>query len=299
MTSRPLAPHALLLGCGYCGLAIARELSARGVKVWGTARDPEARREALEAAGATPIQWRLDEGPPQLPDALTQPPIDLVYLAPATEVDGDHAAPFQAVLDALSRCDVRAGVYLSSTSVYGNTGGGVVDADTEPAPMTARGRRRLDLERLFLQHGARAGWRTTTARLPGIYGPGRTIVGRLRQGRYTLVDGGVKWGARIHRDDVAMGVEVLLRHGVANTPYILCDDTPFQVRDMVAWVCERLDLPTPPTRSLEDYALERPFAASFWRASNRYSNAAIAALPGFSLACPSYRDGLLPLLPDP
>ena len=297
MTSDPLAPHALLLGCGYCGLALAERLSAQGVRVWGTARDTSTRGAALEAAGAQPLQWRLEEAPPQLPEALTQAPIDLVFLAPtATDAQGDHLAPFLAALDALEGLPIRAGVYLSSTSVYGDAAGGIVDAHTAPAPLTVRGQRRLDLERLFLARGASAGWRGTTARLPGIYGPGRTLLGRLRAGTYTLVDGGARWGARIHRDDVAMGVEALLRGGRAGTAYILCDDTPFRVKDLVAWACERLELPLPPTRDLEDYAAEHPFAASFWRTSNRYSNRAIASIPGFSLAYPSFREGLSALL---
>ena len=99
-----------------------------------------------------------------------------------------------------------------------------------------------------------------------------------------LVDGGQKWSARVHRDDVAMGTEALLRDGAPGQPYILTDGQSFQVREMVSWLLEQApSIPKPTVMSLEEYAKQRPYAASFWRNSNRYSNRAIASLPGFKL----------------
>ena len=63
--------------------------------------------------------------------------------------------------------------YLSSTGVYGDTGGAWVD---ESAPIKGRreGRNRADADWLAL--GARV------FRLPGIYGPGRSPLDRVRGG---------------------------------------------------------------------------------------------------------------------
>ena len=288
-----LAPRTLLLGCGYCGLALAQRLSARGVEVWGTVRDLDASGEALKRAGVRALEWRLEQGPLEWPRELVSEPFDLVYLAPA--VEGGRAA-FDEVLASFVGAPLRAAVYVSSTSVYGNSAGGAVDAMTPPQPSTPRGARRLERERAILARGPRHGWRVCTLRLPGIYGPGRTIVPRLRSGAFRLVDGGTKWSARIHRDDVAMGLEVLLRRGAGGAVYLLCDDRPFQVRELVSWVCAELGLPLPPVISLEEYARLRPRAASFWSNSNRYDNAAIASLTGFELEFPSFEEGLKPLL---
>ena len=82
----------------------------------------------------------------------------------ATGSEGDIAfADELAVRAALGRAS-----YLSSTGVYGDTGGAWVD---ESAP-TGSGRRsaRAQWDAAWLARGARV------FRLPGIYGPGRSAV---------------------------------------------------------------------------------------------------------------------------
>ncbi len=288
-----LAPEAIILGCGYCGQELARRLMSQGVKVWATVRGPGGQRgQALAAAGVNVVAWEIGAGPPVLPESI-EGPLDVVYSVPTLSGEGDHLAPVRGALEAMSAWPVRAVVYWSATSVYGSSDGQSVDEQTPLAPSTARGQRRAESEALFFEVGKAQGWRVMSARMPGIYGPGRTIIGRLLKGQFVLVDGGQKWSARVHRDDVAMGTEALLRDGAPGQPYILTDGQSFQVREMVSWLLEQApSIPAPSVMSLEDYAKERPYAASFWRNSNRYSNGAIAALPGFSLVYPSYREGL-------
>lgn len=247
-----LAP-VLILGRGYCGSALDRRLGG---------------------SLAPPAGWRVGD-----PVALPRAPFDIVWFVPPTD-----PMLVRSTLSALRDAGARRAVYASSTSVYG-AGQGVLDEASPRAPTTARGAARCAEEDVFLAAGG------CVVRLPGIYGPGRSILDRLDSG-YTLVDGGRKWSARIHRDDVAMGVEVLLRHGPAGA-WLLCDAEPFQVRDLVAHACALSGRPLPPTESLADFAARRgEFAASFWRHSNHYDNRAIASLPGFALRYPSWRDGL-------
>jgi nucleoside-diphosphate-sugar epimerase len=65
--------------------------------------------------------------------------------------------------------------YLSSTGVYGDTGGAWVD---ESAP-TGTGRR----TRAGLMRCGMAGAGARVFRLPGIYGPGRSALDRVSEGR--------------------------------------------------------------------------------------------------------------------
>jgi nucleoside-diphosphate-sugar epimerase len=217
--------------------------------------------------------WRA--GVPILtPDA----PFDVVWLVPPT-----GAGVVARHLDALLAAGARRAVYVSSTSVYGGAYE-VVDFASARRPTTDRGRARVAEEDAFLARGA------SVVRLPGIYGPGRSIFERLGPS-YTLVEGGQKLSARIHRDDVAMGLEVVLRHG--DGAYLLADEEQFRVRDLVAFACDLLGRDLPPSESLADYAERRgQFAASFWVHSNTYDATAVASLPGFALKYPSFRDGL-------
>lgn len=136
----PIAPHTgapspdvLVVGAGYCGLEIIRRLRARGARLFATARDLDASRAAIEQAGASPLAWTAGQGAPAWPEALTRGPVDLVYTVHAIADDqGDVAAPVRELLDAMADIDLRAIVALSATSVYGDSDGGVVTADTPP-----------------------------------------------------------------------------------------------------------------------------------------------------------------------
>ncbi len=294
------SPQALLLGCGYSGLALGARLAAQGVQVVGTVRDATHKGEPLRAAHITPVSWTLGQPVEPCLRALGPVPVDIIYMIPPARgpAGADPLEPMRAALDALcDKLDVRALLYVGATSVYGDAHGGVVSAQTPRLPRSPHGKARAASEDLCWELGAQRGLRAMLARLPGIYGPERSVLERLRDGSYLLVDGGHKWTARIHRDDIAMGLEVLLAHGQGGQAYVLCDDTPFQVREMVAWACQRLGLPWPREVSLEDYTRQHgEFAASFWRTSNRYDNRHIRCLPGFSLAYPSFREGYEALL---
>jgi nucleoside-diphosphate-sugar epimerase len=88
--------------------------------------------------------------------------------------------------------------YLSSSGVYGDTGGAWVD---ESAP-TGGGRRsaRSDADAAWLERGARV------FRLPGIYGPGRSALDRVAAGRAHRIDLAGQVFSRVHVDDIASGV---------------------------------------------------------------------------------------------
>jgi nucleoside-diphosphate-sugar epimerase len=247
--------------------------------------------------GAVPLRWDLEQGQWPLPEGLRGQPTDVIYMVPPLSGD-EPSGPMCSLLRNLGEVlEVRSLVYVGSTGVYGDAHGGVVSAQTPRRPQTSRGAKRAQAEDMALELGTERGWNVTLARLPGIYGPGRTLLGRLRGGQYKLVDGGWKWTARVHREDVAMGVEVLMRHGEGGAAYVLCDDVPFQVRTLVRYLTGHLGVALPPEVTLEAYTQERgPFAASFWRTSNRYDNRHIKALPGFSLLYPSFREGYAAIL---
>jgi nucleoside-diphosphate-sugar epimerase len=172
--------------------------------------------------------------------------------------------------------------YLSSTGIYGDTGGAWVD---ETAP-TGTGRRTARSE-------ADAAWlglpNARVFRLPGIYGPGRSPLDRIRAGAATRVDVPGQVFSRVHVDDIVSGVIA----GFDRPPgaYNLADDLPAPQSEVIAYGCALLGLPVPPLVALEQAQLSAQ-ARAFYAENRRVSNAKAKRMLGWSPLYPDYRFGL-------
>lgn len=169
--------------------------------------------------------------------------------------------------------------YLSSTGVYGDTGGAWVD---ESAP-TGTGRRslRAQADADWLSLGARV------FRLPGIYGPGRSPLDRVAAGTATRVDAPGQVFSRIHVDDIVAAV----RAGFAAPPgaYNIADDLPAPQNDVIAYAAGLLGADLPPMVSLETLS---PPARAFYAENRRVGNGKAKRVLGWTPAYPTYREGL-------
>lgn len=283
MTASPDRRPLLVCGCGYSGEAVARLWSG---PVWGTTRNAE-RAEQLECAGVRAVLVDFTEpGPlPELPADLAEGAAVLT-MGPDTSLDDPHA-PLRRALSWVRTMGIRHIAYLSSTSVYGSSGGDVVRADSPVDPDSDMGRRRLEAEGIVRAESAH-GATVRVIRLPGIYGPGRTIRGRLEAGSYRLVDGGRGWSNRIFVDDIATAVCRVLAPDVGEGVWLASDGNPFRVVDLVRFACERLGLPMPPTVPLSEVS---PRVRPFWTGNRRCDPDALRAL-GWEPRWPSYREGL-------
>jgi nucleoside-diphosphate-sugar epimerase len=184
--------------------------------------------------------------------------------------------------------------YLSTTGVYGDRAGGLVDETTPPAPGQARSQRRLAAEEAW--RAARpAGAALDICRVGGIYGPGRAPFAELRAGVARRV---VKPGhsfSRIHRDDIAHAVMA----AISNPPLPGCrvlnfvDDEPADSATVMEEAARLLGVPPPPAMPFKEARLSMsPMALSFWSENRRVANAATKAALGIQWRYPSYREGL-------
>lgn len=171
--------------------------------------------------------------------------------------------------------------YLSSTGVYGDTGGAWVD---EGAP-TGGGRRsdRTAADARWLALGARV------FRLPGIYGPGRSPLDRIRAGaaRRIAVPGQVF--SRVHVDDIASGV--IAGFDAPAGAYNLADDEPAAQSAVIAFGCRLLGIAPPPEIPLAMADLS-PAARAFYAENRRVANGKAKRLLGWRPRYPDYRLGL-------
>ena len=186
-------------------------------------------------------------------------------------------------------------IYLSTTGVYGDRGGGWVREDTPPAPISPEGRRRLAAEDGWTAAAEAAGAPLFVFRLPGIYGPGRSALERAREGtaRRWVKPGQVF--SRIHVDDLADALARALERPSRAGVYTLCDDEPSAPADVTAFACRLLGLAPLPEEPLDEAALS-PMARRFWAESKRVSNARAKAALEWRPAFATYREGLRAVL---
>ena len=258
----------LIFGMGYAAGHLAERLRARGWEVTGTTRDGRAGRIAFGDETAVLA-------------ALRTATHILSSVPPAGEADPVLARYGEAI--ALAPATWTG--YLSSTGVYGDAGGAWVD---ESAPV--RGRRAG-------RNAADAAWSALRGdmcvfRLPGIYGPGRSILDRIAEGRAHRIALPDQVFSRIHVDDIAGGIIASFR-GPAGV-YNLADDEPCHQNRLVEWGCVMLGAPLPPMQSLDEAGLS-PAARAFYAENRRVANGKAKRLLGWRPRYPSFREGLASL----
>jgi len=176
----------LVAGAGYTGARLLAALPEG--RALGLSRRPPAGRRDLFAAD-------LDDEGLSLPATAT-----VVYTVPPP-TEGEDDPRLARFLAALPR-PPRRFVYFSTTGVYGDTGGERVDEDSPPRPATARARRRLAAETRLGEWCAGRDVRLAVLRVPGIYGPVRLGLERLRAGRTVLRESEAGPGNRVHVEDL-------------------------------------------------------------------------------------------------
>ena len=172
-------------------------------------------------------------------------------------------------------------LYLSSTGVYGDTGGAWVD---ESAPVgTGRRTARAEADRAWLNGGA------TVLRLPGIYGPSRSALERIKEGKAHRIDIPGQVFSRVHVEDIAAGVIAAL--DAAPGAYNLADDLPCSQNAVIEEACRMLGLVPPQLQSLEEAQLS-PMARAFYAENRRVANGKAKRVLGWLPRYPTYREGL-------
>ena len=264
-------------------------MTAEGWEVAASLRDP-ADAARLEADGVRPA---LLSDPDGLAEILAGASALLIAAPPGPE--GCPGLP--ALVPALARAQAFPDWtgYLSTTGVYGDRRGGWVFEESRLAAQSPEGARRVAAERDWLQVGRGMGLTVTVVRLPGIYGPGRSPLDRLRAGAARRIAAPGQVFSRIHLDDLAAGLAASIARPRAGGVYNLCDDAPAANSDVIAYAAELLGLAPPPEVPLAEAGLSAP-ALRFYAESKRVSNARIKAELGWRPAYPSYREGLRAIL---
>ena len=282
-------------GLGFSALTLARELRAEGWAVSGTCRTP-GKQAKLRAEG---IDAHLFDGAAPFDGAGAEALARADHLLASVPPGADGDPVLVAAADVIGRCAARmrwAG-YLSTTGVYGDTGGAVVTEDSPLAPTSPRGGYRVAAESAWRALGRTSGLPVHVFRLAGIYGPGRSVLDQIRQGTARRIDKPGHRFSRIHVTDIARVLRASMARPNPGAVYNVCDDEPAAQADVVAQGAALLGLPAPALVPFAEAAeTMSPMALSFWRDNRVVSNARIKDELDVELACPTYREGLAAIL---
>lgn len=268
----------LIVGLGYVGHALARALEDLGVDWVGLRRQPEGNPHVR------PVD--LDRDPVALEDVDTS---RIVYLAPPQDnTEGDPR--LRRFLQALEDRPPERLLYASTTGVYGNQEGAVVDETAPLRAATGRALRRLDAESVVAEAAERWGTDWVILRLPGIYGPGRLREEQIRAGLEVPCPEVCPPGNRIHRDDIVAAILRLLAGEAPTGTFNLADAEHMSSTDFARAVAKRIGVELPPCiEDLEAYYAAYPGMASFLREQRRIDSTRIRQALGWK---PQYDDAI-------
>jgi nucleoside-diphosphate-sugar epimerase len=249
--------HLFIFGLGYSAKRIRTATEALGWRVTATGRDGEVAFDDARAvrAALNTASHVLSSVPP----GESGDPVLARY--------GDALGP-------------RWLGYLSSTGVYGDTGGAWVD---ESASIGGRRFTRGEADTAWLERGARV------FRLPGIYGPGRSALERVREGRAHRIEQPGQVFSRVHVDDIVTGV--IAAFDAPAGAYNLADDQPASQNAVIEEACRLLGIAPPALLPLEQAGLS-PQARAFYGENRRVANGKAKRVLNWTPRFPDYRAGL-------
>ena len=138
-------------------------------------------------------------------------------------------------------------IFTSSSSVYPQTDGSLVDEKSTNLGVSARGQILLDAEQVCLQVSQTNSRRKSVVRFSGLYGPGRhLLVDKIRQGE-PMTGSQDRVLNLIHRDDAASAVLAILQSSSSLEGGIFnASDGQHATRGEIAdWVASRVGVPKP------------------------------------------------------
>lgn len=279
-----------IAGCGYIGGRLARLWRERGAAVSCTVRTPE-KGAAMAAEHIDVVIEAFDD-----PAGITLPDLTgviLYYLVPP---------PGGGTSDTRARnfvtCLQRGGrpakiVYMSATSVYSETQGGVVTEDSPAEPLSAMGKRRLDAEQAFQGYGRAAGVPVVVLRVSGIYGPGRLPLMQISQGQPLLREEESGPSNRIHADDLARVCVAAADRGAAGDVFNVSDGHPGSMTSYFNACADLLGFPRQPQVTLDEARhVMSPLMLSYVTEARIVDNSRMLERLAVTLHYPTMREGL-------
>ncbi|MSQ93937.1 MAG: SDR family oxidoreductase [Gemmataceae bacterium] len=290
----------LILGCGYLGRHVAALWRQQGRRVFAATRDAAHLPADVEPIVCDVLDPASLRALPKVDTVLYAIGFDRTSGATMRSVYVDGLANLlSALFSPLPSGGEGPGVrgrapgrfiYVSSSSVYGQTDGGWVDEASPTEPAEPSGQIVLDAEAVLRAKLPSA----IVLRFAGIYGPGRLLRRQTIEKGEPIVGDADKWLNLIHVEDGGLAVLAAEGHGQPGRIYNVCDDHPVRRRYFYAALAKALDAPAPHFSPLPSGG-EGPGVRGLpphERANRRINNRRMKEELGVELRYPDYGQGL-------
>ncbi len=283
--------HIVIIGCGYVGTRVAAKEAGASPAAISILTRSEKRAEDFRARGYRPVVGNLD-GPGAFPVIETKGALCYYFAPPPPE--GRRDSRMERFVGYLSQTGRPSRVvFISTTGIYGDCRGELINEDYPPNPETDRARRRLHAEKTLLTWARSEDVPVAILRVPGIYGPGRLPIERIRRGEPVLRESESPWSNRVHVDDL---VRACVAAGANDKPqgvFNISDGRPTTMTDFFFKTAEAAGLPRPPEITREE-ARSRfgPGMLSYLRESKRIDNTRMREQLGVTPHFPDLTAGL-------
>ncbi len=235
-----------IAGCGHIGKLLAVQLLKKKIVVTGFVSS----ESSLAECNNKNINGEIINLDKPLPD------IDLsaqrvIYLAPPPR-SGKIDTRITNFLKAIEKHPPERFVLISTTGVYGDCNGAWVSETTPVKPNAERAFRRADAEQQAQQFCQRLNIPLIILRVPGIYGPGKIPLARIKSGQPIVNKEDSPFTNRIHADDLVN----ICEHALLNTDisgiYNVSDGHPGTMYEYFTGVATAMNLAAPPAISLAE-----------------------------------------------
>jgi nucleoside-diphosphate-sugar epimerase len=270
----------LIIGCGAIGTELARLLSYQGHSVTGVKRNPPPDTRDIHYVRANINSATALE---KLDTSFDQ----LFFIVSA---DGRTEQNYREVYDIglnniLAKFAAVPWLFVSSTSVYGQSQGEWVDEDS----LAQADNLNSQLIRQAEQRVIALNPKNTVVRFSGIYGAGREYLLNKAKQSPVIQQTPPYFTNRIHQEDCVQVLAFLLEKKLADSPlahyYLASDDDPAPSYEVMVWLAQQLNCPAPIIKAIDNNDTM----------NKRCNNQRLKAL-GYLFTYPSYKDGYSKLI---
>ncbi len=271
----------LIIGCGAIGTELARILSRLGHTVTGVKRNPPSSNDECIQYVHADITSATDL------EKLTTNFDQLFFIVSA---DGRTEQSYRDVYDIgltnvlikFAKCPC---IFVSSTSVYGQSQGEWVDENSTAQPDNSNSQLIRHAEQQVIALNAQ----NIVVRFSGIYGRGREYLLTKAKQNPAIQQTPTYFTNHIHQEDCVRVLAFLLEKKLAGITlahyYLASDDDPAPLYEVITWLAQQLNCPAPTIKSV----------ANNDTMNKRCHNQRLKAL-GYVFLYPSYKDGYAELI---
>ncbi|XP_009774248.1 uncharacterized protein LOC107781961 [Nicotiana tabacum] len=286
-----------ILGMGFVGQFLAADLNRDGWEVTGSCTTT-ARKQKLEEMGFHAHIFDANEPQLEVLDIVKCHSHLLISIPPVLGVGDPMLQHKELLKERLKDGNLQWLGYLSSTSVYGDSGGAWVDEEFPPRSITESAKARIAAEEGWLHLACDVGVTVQIFRLGGIYGPGRSAIDTILK-QESLSKGQMMrfsrhYTSRIHVADICQTLKASIQRPSPRKIYNVVDDDPAPREQVFTFARNLAEKKWPGhltlNKSSEDAASLNPQEAS--RGEKRVSNKRIKSELGVRLLYPTYESGL-------